>query len=169
MHNRPQEGMCRTQSEAPCTGTYIRLVPSPSQLPRLYDVWNYCTTKPQTAPGEGDERSQSCLRVRVECWKIQVPTPIPRVGASRCKQCPLFNSAGAYNGGRLRQVGADSLSKTVYQNDFLILVSSPGIGVGTWICLHYTRTQRHDFQRKVFNIKCVFWFSIKFYLQYFSV
>jgi hypothetical protein len=63
--------------------------------------------------------------------EIQVPTPIPRVGASRRKECPLFNSAGAYSGGRLRRVGADSRSQTVYRNDFLILVPTLGIGVGT--------------------------------------
>ena len=72
--------------------------------------------------------------------QIQVQTPIPRFGASRSKECPLFNSAGAYSGGRLRQVGADSLSQTVYRNDFLILVPTLGIGVGTRICLHYKRT-----------------------------
>ena len=56
------------------------------------------------------------------------------------KECPLFNSTGAYSGGRLRRVGADSRSLTVYRNDFLILVPTLGIGVGTCICLHYTRT-----------------------------
>jgi len=50
---------------------------------------------------------------------------------SRRKECPLFNSAGAYSGGRLRRVGADSRSQTVYQKDFLILVPTLGIGVGT--------------------------------------
>ena len=50
---------------------------------------------------------------------------------SRRKECPLFISAGAYSGGRIRQVGADSLSQTVYRNYFLILVPTPGIGVGT--------------------------------------
>ena len=49
---------------------------------------------------------------------------------SRRKECPLFNSAGAYSGGRLRRVGVDSLSQTVYRNDFLILVPTLGIGVG---------------------------------------
>jgi len=38
-------------------------------------------------------------------------------------ECPLFNSAGAYSGGRLRRVEADSRSQTVYRNDFLIPVS----------------------------------------------
>ena len=60
----------------------------------------------------------------------QVTTPIPRVGASRRKECPLFNSAGVYSGGRRRRVGADSLSQTVYRNDFLTLVPTLGIGVG---------------------------------------
>ena len=59
-----------------------------------------------------------------------VPTPILRVGASRRKECPLFNSAGANGGGRLRWVGADSRSQTVYRNDFLILVPTLGIGAG---------------------------------------
>jgi hypothetical protein len=71
-----------------------------------------------------------CIRVRVECRQIQVPTPIPRVGASRRKECPLFNSAGAYSGGRRRRVGEDSLSQTVYRNDFLVLVPTLGIGDG---------------------------------------
>jgi hypothetical protein len=53
------------------------------------------------------------------------------------KEWPLFKS-----GGRLRRVGADSRSQTVYRNDFLILVPTLGIGVRTWICLHYTRTLR---------------------------
>jgi hypothetical protein len=57
---------------------------------------------------------------------------------SRRKVCPLFISAGVYIGGRLRRVGADSLSQTVYWNHFLILV--PTLGIGNWICLHYTRT-----------------------------
>jgi hypothetical protein len=43
----------------------------------------------------------------------------------------LFNSAGAYSGGRLRRVDADSRSQTVYRNAFLILVPTLGIGVGT--------------------------------------
>ena len=47
--------------------------------------------------------------------------------ASRRKEYPLFNSAGAYSGGRLRRVGADSRSQTVYPNDFLILVPTLGI------------------------------------------
>ena len=42
---------------------------------------------------------------------------------SRLKECPLFNSAGAYSGGRLWRVGADSRSQTVYWNDFHILVN----------------------------------------------
>jgi hypothetical protein len=46
---------------------------------------------------------------------------------SRRKECPLFNSADAYSGGRLRQVGADSRSQTVYRDDFLILVPNLGI------------------------------------------
>ena len=50
---------------------------------------------------------------------------------TRRKECPLFNSAGAYSGGRLRRVGADSRSQTVYRNDFLVLVPTLGIGVGT--------------------------------------
>jgi hypothetical protein len=65
-----------------------------------------------------------------QCRQIQVPTPIPRVGASQRKERPLFNSAGACSGGRRRRVGADSLSQMVYQNDFLILVPTPRIGVG---------------------------------------
>jgi hypothetical protein len=31
------------------------------------------------------------IRVRVQCRQIQVQTKIPRVGASRRKECPLFN------------------------------------------------------------------------------
>ena len=50
---------------------------------------------------------------------------------SRRKECPLFNSAGAYSGGRDQRVGADSRSQTVYRNDFLIFVQTLGIGVGT--------------------------------------
>ena len=30
---------------------------------------------------------------------------------SRRKECPLFNNAGAYSGGRLRRVGPDSRSQ----------------------------------------------------------
>jgi hypothetical protein len=48
-----------------------------------------------------------------------------------CKECPLFNSPGAYSGGRLQRVGADSRGHTVYRNDFLILVPTLGIGVET--------------------------------------
>ena len=44
----------------------------------------------------------------------------------RRKECPLFNS-----GGMLGRVGADSLSQTVYRNDFLVLVPTLGIRVGT--------------------------------------
>ena len=39
------------------------------------------------------------------------------------KECPLFNSAGAYSGGRLQRVDAVNRSQTVYRNDFLIPVS----------------------------------------------
>jgi len=39
------------------------------------------------------------------------------------KECPLFNSAGAYSGDRLQRVDADSRSQMVYPNDFLIPVS----------------------------------------------
>jgi hypothetical protein len=74
-------------------------------------------------------RTASGIWVRVQCRQIQVPTPIPRVGASRRKESPMFNSAGAYSGGRRRRVGADSRSQTVYRNDFLILV--PTLGIGT--------------------------------------
>ena len=63
---------------------------------------------------------------------------IPRVGASRRTECPLFNSAGAYRWGRLRRVGPDSRSHTVYRNHFLIL--APTLRIGPWICQHYTRT-----------------------------
>ena len=42
---------------------------------------------------------------------------------SRRKECPLFNSAGAYSGGRLRRVGPDSRSQTVYQNEDIIPVN----------------------------------------------
>jgi len=42
---------------------------------------------------------------------------------SRHKECPLFNSAGAYSGGRLWQVGLESQNQTVYRNDFLIPVN----------------------------------------------
>jgi hypothetical protein len=35
---------------------------------------------------------------------------------SRRKEWPLFISAGAYGGGRRRQVGEGSLSQTVYRN-----------------------------------------------------
>jgi len=38
---------------------------------------------------------------------------------SRRKESPLLNSAGAYSGGRLQWVDADSRSQMVYQNDFL--------------------------------------------------
>ena len=85
----------------------------------------------------------------------------PRVGASRRKECPLFdplnselnpichlltllggativdvsrlrvNSAGAYSGGRLLRVGTDSRSQTVCRNDSLFLVPTLGMGVGT--------------------------------------
>jgi hypothetical protein len=41
----------------------------------------------------------------------------------------LFNSAGAYSGGRLRRVGADSRSQAVYRNGFLILFPTLEIGV----------------------------------------
>jgi hypothetical protein len=49
---------------------------------------------------------------------------------SRRKEYPLFNNAGAYSAGRRHRVGADSLSQTVYRNDFLILVPTLGIRVG---------------------------------------
>ena len=42
---------------------------------------------------------------------------------SRHKECPLFISAGAYSGGRLRRVVAGSRSQTVCRNDFLIPIS----------------------------------------------
>ena len=58
----------------------------------------------------------------------QVTTLIPRVGASRRKECPSFNRAGAFSGCWRRRVGAGSLSQTVYRNDFLILVATLGIG-----------------------------------------
>ena len=45
---------------------------------------------------------------------------------NRRKECPLFNSAGAYSGGRLRRVDAGSRSQTAYPNDFLIPVSDSG-------------------------------------------
>ena len=48
---------------------------------------------------------------------IHVPTPIPRVGESRRKECPLFNGACAYSGGRIRRVVADIRSQTVYRNE----------------------------------------------------
>jgi hypothetical protein len=67
------------------------------------------------------------------------------------QECPLFNSAGAYSGGRRRRVGADSLSQTVYRNDFLILVPTLGIGVGNWICLHYTRTLKNIARKRESN------------------
>jgi len=38
-------------------------------------------------------------------------------------ECPLFNSAGANSGGRLRWVDAGSRSQAAYWNDFLIPVS----------------------------------------------
>jgi len=63
----------------------------------------------------------------------------------RRKECPLFNSASSYSGGRLRRLGADSRSQTVCWNNLLILVPTLGIGVGTWICLHYTRTLELQF------------------------
>jgi len=65
---------------------------------------------------------------------------LPALYACRRKECLLFNSAGAYGDGWLRRIDADSLSLTVHRNDFLILVPTLGIGVGTWICMHYTRT-----------------------------
>ena len=52
--------------------------------------------------------------------QIQVPTPIPRVGASGRKERPLFISADAYSNDKLRRVGVVSRSPTVYRNDFLI-------------------------------------------------
>jgi len=61
----------------------------------------------------------ACIRVHVQCRQIQIPILIPRFSASRHKECPLFNSAGAYSGGRLQWVDADSRSQMVYQNDFL--------------------------------------------------
>jgi hypothetical protein len=57
----------------------------------------------------------------VKCRQIQFPAP--RVGANRRKECPLFKSAGAYSGGRLQRVGADTRSQTVCRNDFLIPVN----------------------------------------------
>ena len=63
------------------------------------------------------------IRVRVQCRQIPIQFQIPRVGASRHKECPLFMSAGAYSGGRLRRVEAGSLSQTVCRNDFLIPTS----------------------------------------------
>jgi hypothetical protein len=61
---------------------------------------------------------------------VQADTGSDSDSESRHKECPLFNSAGAYSGGRCRRVGADSLSQTVYRNDFLILVPTLRIGVG---------------------------------------
>jgi hypothetical protein len=55
-------------------------------------------------------------------------------------------SAGAHSGGRCWRVSADSPSQTVYWNDFLILVRTLGIGVGNWICLHYTPALTHSAQ-----------------------
>jgi hypothetical protein len=80
------------------------------------------------ADSGSDSDSKSRRQSAVEA--DQVSTPIPRSGASRRKECPLFISAGAYSGGRRRRVGADSLSQTVYRNDFLILVRNLGIGIG---------------------------------------
>ena len=52
-----------------------------------------------------------------------------RLAASRRKECTLF--VCAYSGGRFQRAGADSRSQTVYRNDFLILVPTLRIGVGT--------------------------------------
>jgi len=49
----------------------------------------------------------------VEGRQIKVQNSIPRFGVSRRKECPLFNGAGVYSGGRLRWVGPDSRSKLV--------------------------------------------------------
>jgi hypothetical protein len=43
---------------------------------------------------------------------------------SRHKECPLFISAGASSGGRLRRVVAGSLSQTVCRTDFLIPIGA---------------------------------------------
>ena len=69
-------------------------------------------------------------------WDKSVPTEplfmkLDILCADWHKECPLFNGAGTYSGGSLRRVGADSLSQTVYRNDFLILVATLGIGIGT--------------------------------------
>ena len=48
---------------------------------------------------------------------------IQRVGASRRKECPLFNSAGAVEWWQAPAGRPDSRSQAVYRNDFLIPVS----------------------------------------------
>jgi hypothetical protein len=59
---------------------------------------------------------------------VQVDSGSDSDSESQHKECPLFNSAGVYSGGRLRRVSADSQIQTVYGNDFLILVLTLGIG-----------------------------------------
>jgi len=54
---------------------------------------------------------------------VQVDSGSDTDSESQRKECPLFNSAGAYSGGRFQRVSPDSWSQAVYQNDFLILVS----------------------------------------------
>ena len=69
------------------------------------------------------QHPRSSLRLGVKCRQIQVPTPIPRVGASRRKKCPLFNSAGVCSVGRLGRVVLDSQSRMVYRNEDIIPVN----------------------------------------------
>jgi hypothetical protein len=71
---------------------------------------------------DSESRHQSAVQAD------QISTPIPRGGASRRKECPLFIYVGVYSGGRRRRVGADSLSQMVYRNGFLIPVPTLGIG-----------------------------------------
>jgi len=58
----------------------------------------------------------------------------------------------SFVGGAIQTV----LSQTIYRNDFLILFPTLGIGVGTWICLHYTRTLRQEYKHTLIicNTQC---------------
>jgi hypothetical protein len=111
---------------------------------RVFVVYLYCMR------GTGLLAVQPILGYAYSAGRFRFPTPIPRIGASRRKECHLFNNAVAYSGGRLRRVSADSRSQTVYRNDFLILVPT----LGTWICLQYTRTLRQDILNAVASSIC---------------
>jgi len=96
-----------------------------------------CTVKQRTFFAPVGTKNVLCLtvqlRIVVACSGGSVQTVWVRrfTGMISAQKCPLFNSAGSYIGGRFRRVGADSLGQTIYRNDFLILVPTLGIGVGT--------------------------------------